>query len=166
MLKKGEKAKLYTHLHVREDIFDLYGFATQGELQCFRLLISISGVGPKAAISILSTATPEMLAMSIITGDEKTLTAAQGVGKKLAQRIILELKGKLEKEQNVNMNLLSGLQDDGSKSTAGRTEEAYAALSVLGYGPAEIQAALKNLDIEGMTLEQIIRAALKNMLRA
>ena len=97
-LKKGERAKLYTHLHVREDIFELYGFSSQAELNSFRMLIGVSGVGPKAALSVLSAATPQNLALSIVTGDEKALTAAPGIGKKIAQRIILELKDKMAKE--------------------------------------------------------------------
>ena len=99
-LQKGKPAKLYTHLNVREDAMELFGFSTENELNCFQLLTSVSGVGPKAALSILSAATPESLAMSIITGDEKALTVAQGIGKKIAQRIILELKDKLAKGQN------------------------------------------------------------------
>lgn len=98
-LKKGEVTKLYTYLHVREELFDLYGFSTEEERSCFELLIGVSGVGPKAALSILSATSPEGLAMSIITGDEKALTVAQGIGKKIAQRIILELKDKLAKGQ-------------------------------------------------------------------
>ena len=84
-LKKGERAKLYTHLHVREDIFELYGFSSQAELNSFRMLIGVSGVGPKAALSVLSATTPQNLALSIVTGDEKALTAAPGIGKKIAQ---------------------------------------------------------------------------------
>ena len=91
-LKKGEKKKLYTYLNVGESIFDLYGFATQNELNSFKLLLGVSGVGPKAALAILSANTPEGLAMAIVTEDAKSLTAAQGIGKKIAQRIILELK--------------------------------------------------------------------------
>ena len=94
-LKKGEKGKVFTHLNVREDAMELYGFATQEELNLFQQLISVSGVGPKAALSILSSNTPANLALSIITGDEKALTCAQGIGKKIAQRVILELKDKL-----------------------------------------------------------------------
>ena len=97
-LKKGQKAKLYTHLNVGEDIFELYGFSALNELNSFRLLIGVSGVGPKAALSILSVGSPEALAMAIVTGDEKALTAAPGIGKKIAQRIILELKDKMAKE--------------------------------------------------------------------
>ena len=99
-LKKGERARLYTYLHVREDIFELYGFASQQELNSFKMLIGVSGVGPKAALAILSATTPQNLALSIVTEDEKALTAAQGIGKKIAQRIILELKDKLAKEQS------------------------------------------------------------------
>ena len=85
-LQKGKPAKLYTHLNVREDAMELFGFSTENELNCFQLLTSVSGVGPKAALSILSAATPESLAMSIITGDEKALTVAQGIGKKIARQ--------------------------------------------------------------------------------
>ena len=101
-LKKGDKGKLFTHLNVREDAMELYGFATQEELNLFQQLISVSGVGPKAALSILSASTPANLALSIITGDEKALTCAQGSGKKIAQRVILELKDKLAKGQTIN----------------------------------------------------------------
>ena len=94
-LKKGERAKLYTYLHVREEIFELYGFSSQAELNSFKMLIGVSGVGPKAALAVLSSTSPQNLALSIVTGDEKALTAAPGIGKKIAQRIILELKDKL-----------------------------------------------------------------------
>ena len=94
-LKVGGPGKLYTHLNVREDAAELYGFATEEELNCFEMLIGVSGVGPKAALYILSSAPPERLALAIITGDEKALTAAPGIVKKIAQRIILELKDKL-----------------------------------------------------------------------
>ena len=89
-LKAGQPGKLFTYLNVREDAMELYGFATEEELKCFEMLIGISGVGPKAALAILSSAPPEKLALAIITGDEKALTAAPGIGKKIAQRIILE----------------------------------------------------------------------------
>ena len=99
-LKKGERAKLYTYLHVREEIFELYGFSSQAELNSFKMLIGVSGVGPKAALAVLSSTSPQNLALSIVTGDEKALTAAPGIGKKIAQRIILELKDKLAKDQS------------------------------------------------------------------
>lgn len=94
-LTKGERGKIYTYLHVREEIFELYGFASRGELNSFKMLLGVSGVGPKAALAILSSATPDQLALAIVSGDEKALTAAPGIGKKIAQRIILELKDKL-----------------------------------------------------------------------
>ena len=94
-LKKGQRGKIYTYLNVGEEVFDLYGFSTQSELNSFKLLLGVSGVGPKAALAILSSGTPESLAMAIVTGDEKRLTAAPGIGKKIAQRIILELKDKM-----------------------------------------------------------------------
>lgn len=112
-LKKGEKKKLYTYLNVGESIFDLYGFATQNELNSFKLLLGVSGVGPKAALAILSANTPEGLAMAIVTEDAKSLTAAQGIGKKIAQRIILELKDKMAKET------ASGLDFSGGKGRGG-----------------------------------------------
>ena len=98
-VKMGETARLYTYLYVREDIFDLYGFADAEELNCFKMLIGVSGVGPKAALAILSVAPPSRLALSIITGEEKLLTQAPGIGKKTAQRIVLELRDKMSKEQ-------------------------------------------------------------------
>ena len=163
-LKVGESAKLYTHLYVREEIFELYGFATEEEKNCFLELIGVSGVGPKAALSILSSTSPEGLAMSIITGDEKALTVAQGIGKKIAQRIILELKDKLAKGQIA----AKGESYGGTSVTVipqNKSSEASAALAVLGYSPAEVAQALKGIDMENLELEQIVKQALKKMLR-
>ena len=163
-LEKGKEAKLYTHLNVREDAMELYGFATESELNCFQMLLSVSGVGPKAALSILSAATPERLAMSIITGDEKALTVAQGIGKKIAQRIILELKDKLAKGQ-----LSSGGESYGGPGVTvipeNKSSEAAAALAVLGYSQSEIGLALKGIDLESLKLEDIIKQALKKMVK-
>ena len=161
-LKKGERAKLFTYLHVREEIFELFGFSSQQELSSFKMLIGVSGVGPKAALAILSSTTPNNLALSIVTGDEKALTAAPGIGKKIAQRIILELKDKLAKEQ-------MSFSSDGpvpviAAGGANKAGEASAALAVLGYGTPEIAAALKGVDME-QPLEEIIRQALKKMVR-
>ncbi len=163
-LKKGEKGKLFTYLAVKEDGVNLYGFATQEELNLFRQLISVSGVGPKAAISILSASTPANLALSIITGDEKALTCAQGIGKKIAQRIILELKDKLAKGQTYS----AGESYGGTGVTVipeNKLSEASAALAVLGYSQGEINLALKGLDLDSLTLEQTIKAALKKMVK-
>lgn len=163
-ISRGKPAKLYTYLHVREEVFELYGFATENELSCFQMLIGISGVGPKAALAILSSNTPEGLAMAIVSGNEKALTSAPGIGKKIAQRIILELKDKLAKGQ---------LAAGGGEAFAGgitvipedKSSEAAAALAVLGYSQQEIAAALKGIDLEQLSLEDIIRQALKKMVK-
>lgn len=144
---------------------DLYGFSSQEERRLFQLLTSVSGVGPKAALAILSSSTPENLALSIITGDEKALTAAQGVGKKIAQRVILELKDKLAKGQSISA---AGESISGPAVTVipqNKLSEASAALAVLGYSQGEINTALKGIDIDAQPLEQIIRLALKNMVK-
>ena len=163
-LERGKPAKLYTYLNIREDAMELYGFASESERSCFEMLIGVSGVGPKAALSILSSATADQLALSIITGDEKALTAAPGVGKKIAQRIILELKDKLAKGQLGT----TGESYGGTGVTVipeNKTSEAGAALAVLGYSAPEIAAALKGIDMESLTLEQIIKQALKRMVK-
>ena len=161
-LKRGEKSKLYTYLHVREEIFEIYGFSSQAELNSFKMLIGVSGVGPKAALAILSATTPDQLALAIVTGDEKSLTAAQGIGKKIAQRIILELKDKLAKEQ-------SSFAPDGAAVHIpvrnDKSGEAAAALAVLGYTSQDISVALKGIDMDALPLEEIIRQALKKMVR-
>ena len=162
-LKTGDKAKLYTHLHVREDSVELFGFGSKSEKHCFEMLIGITGVGPKAALSILSMGSPEALVMAIVSGDDKALTAAQGVGKKIAQRIVLELRDKLAKETSeISFRDAPGFTApaDGSKLS-----DARAALAALGYGPAETAAALSGIDIDAMSLEEAIRAALKRMMK-
>ena len=171
-LQMGQEVTLYTHLNVREDAMELYGFGTEKERNCFQLLIGVSGVGPKAALSILSATTPEGLATAIITGDEKALTVAQekaltaapGIGKKIAQRILLELKDKLAKGQ-----LPAGEERYGGTGVTvipqNKSSEATAALAVLGYSPAEIAVALKGLDLEGLSLEEIVRQALRKMIK-
>ena len=161
-LRKGQKGRLYTYLNVGEGVFELYGFASQGELGSFKQLISVSGVGPKAAIAILSATTPEGLAMAVITGDEKTLTAAPGIGKKIAQRIILELKDKIAKEQKeAGFTTVSPVAPaEGNKSV-----EAAQALAVLGYSQSDISAALKGLDVQALSLEELIRQALRRMVK-
>lgn len=162
-LKVGEEAKLYTYLNVREDAMELFGFATDNERSCFQMLIGISGVGPKAALSILSSTTPEGLATAIITGNEKALTVAQGIGKKIAQRIILELKDKLAKGQLPTEGEQGGVAV--TVIPQDKASEASAALAVLGYGPGEISVALKGLDLEALSLEEIVRQALRRMMK-
>lgn len=164
-LKKGQRGKLYTYLNVGEGIFDLYGFATQNELNSFKMLLGVSGVGPKAALAILSVGTPETLAMAIVTGDEKALTVAPGIGKKIAQRIILELKDKMAKET------AAGLDFSGEKGAptapvfTSKATEAAQALAVLGYSSQESASALKGIDVETLPLEEIIRQALRKMVK-
>jgi len=159
----GKVAQLYIYNVIREDCFDLYGFSTIAEKRSFELLIGVSGVGPKAALSILSSSTPEQLALSIISEDEKALTLAPGVGKKLAQRVILELKDKMAK----NVPMFAGNAPIGAKASgtsvsapAFRAGEAAAALAVLGYTQSEIALALRDLDVDSLTLEETIRHAL------
>lgn len=160
-LKTKEKAKLYISEYIKEDCFDLYGFATLSERRCFEMLLTVSGIGPKAAQAILSTGTPEALAMAIMNGDEKAITVAQGVGKKIAQRVILELKDKVSKEANVvaaEMPAVLTPADGDSRN------DAVAALMVLGYSAPEINGVLRRMDVSGMTTEQIVKIALKNLM--
>ena len=164
-LKKGQKGKLYTYLHVGEGIFDLYGFATQNELNSFKLLLGVSGVGPKAALAILSVGTPETLAMAIVTGDEKALTAAPGIGKKIAQRIILELKDKMAKETSSGLDFSGGKGIPAPAVFSNKATEAAQALAVLGYSSQEVNTALKGVDVENLSLEEIIRQSLKKMVK-
>ena len=160
-LQTGKPARLYTHCNIREDAFDLFGFASREELGCFERLLGVSGVGPKAALAILSVVSPDQLTLAVMTQDEKTLTMAQGVGKKMAQRILLELKDKLGTQQ---LEISTGAQVSGAAPVHGsKTAEATAALASLGYSQAEIGAALKGLNVESMTVEEIVRQALRAM---
>lgn len=158
-LQVGKPARLFTYCSIKEDAFDIFGFSTREELGCFRQLIGVTGVGPKAALAILSVISPDQLTLAVMTQDDKTITMAQGVGKKLAQRIILELKDKLAPSQlelNVAQMTATGAPARGSKSA-----EASAALAGLGYSQAEISAALKGIDVESLPIEEIIRCALR-----
>jgi len=167
----GENTKVFTHYHVREDDISLFGFATMEELNMFEMLITVSGVGPKVALAILSSISPSSFALSVITSDAKGLTKAQGVGLKLAQRIILELKDKIEKEAKgqVEAGVFAGageIDDDFSfsgKST--KYMEAVSALVVLGYNQFESNKAIAKIYNETLELEQLIMAALKDMSR-
>ncbi len=160
-VKTGEETTFYTYLHVRENIVELYGFVSREELDCFKLLIGISGVGPKAALSILGVVTPSSLAMAVLTDDQKALSAAPGVGKKLAQRIIMELKDRMSKSQLESADV-SGVGD--IIPTAGTAaDDAASALMVLGYTRAEALTAMKGLDISNMSVDDIVRAALKKL---
>lgn len=159
-LQIGKQQKLYTYCNVKEEAFDIFGFATKEELQCFHRLLSVSGVGPKAAQAILSVTTPGQFTLAVVAGDEKTLTMAPGVGKKMAQRIILELKDKLSGDMPSY-----GVSDSVPVSAVvgNKTSEAMAALSTLGYSQSEITAVLKGIDTEHLSLEEIVRNALRAM---
>ncbi len=161
-LQIGEQAKLYTYEYIREDSFELFGFYDRQEKRCFEMLIDVSGVGPKAAISVLSSVTPEALAMAVISGDEKALTAAPGIGKKIAQRILLELKDKIAKETGT-VNVIGAVPP--VPAGGSKLSDAVAALTVLGYGSAEISALMKDIDVENTALEDIIRQALKKTVK-
>ena len=160
-LKLNQQARLYITESIREDAFDLYGFISREEQRCYELLTSVNGVGPKAAMAILSSGGPQNFTLAVMTGDEKMLTAAQGIGKKIAQRIILELKDKLggsaaELDVSSGPAVTAPAQDRGNKFMA------HAALQELGYSPAEIHAALKGVDASATT-EEMIRFALRAM---
>lgn len=158
-IKQGTEVTLYTHLNVREDAMELFGFATLTELQSFKVLISVSGVGPKMALSILSELSPEQVVMAVASGDVKSLTRASGVGPKLAQRIILELKDKLKGFSTSEMSVESA----GSVITdTGNIPKAVAALAVLGYSSADVTPVLSTLD-PALTVEQLIAQTLRKM---
>ena len=162
----GAEGTLYTVLNVSENDVSLYGFATEEQQNCFRLLTGVSGVGPKAALSILSVAPPDRLALAIITGDEKLLMQAPGIGKKIAQRIVLELRDKMSKEQ-LETAASSAPVAAAAVAPGGvnHTQEAVAALMVLGYSQAEALHAMEGLDTAQMAAEDIIRQCLKKLVR-
>lgn len=159
-LKNNEECTLYTYLSVKEDSLMLYGFDTEEELSTFKMLIGVSGVGPKAAAAILSALTPSEFAMSVVMQEPKSITKAKGVGKKLAEKIIVELKDKLKSVDlteitQTNGNIVSMADDFVS--------EAVNALMVLGYGAADSKQAVDSVKNDADNLEDIIKAALKKM---
>ena len=158
-LKLNTETMLYTYMNVREDAMELYGFASKGELSTFKMLIGITGVGPKVALAILSDLTSEQIAMCVSSGDSKTLTRANGVGAKLAQRIVLELKDKIK-------CVVDTAGFDVSKGSVitdtGNVPKAVAALAVLGYSAADVTPILSKLD-PSMSVEAMIAATLKQM---
>lgn len=153
--KQDKSVLVFTYLHVREDIFILYGFAEKEELALFNMLIGISGIGPKAALSVLSAFIPQAVAIAIAEGNAVELTKAKGIGKKTAQRIILELKDKFK-----NLTKDSEFEEiyDSLDKTA--SEETKTALMVLGYTPRESKTAVENCYMENITLEELIRKCL------
>ncbi len=157
----NKETTVYTYLNVREDAMELYGFATPNELDAFRQLITVSGVGPKAATAILSVLTPDKLALSIASGDAKSITKAQGVGAKIAQRIILELKNKFTADLTGEQSeILGAVQVTAQAENSG---EAIEALVQLGYSRSEAAMALRKLD-NTLPVEELIRQALKSLI--
>ena len=156
-LKKGDKGKLFTHLNVREDAMELYGFATQEELNLFQHLISVSGVGPKSALAVLSDMTPDQLSLAVASGDAKSLRNAPGIGPKVAQRIILELKDKLGTD-----GLAEGMQEVAAqlRSETTNMSEAVSALCVLGYSQSEAARALAGMAAD-TPVDELIKHGLK-----
>ena len=161
-LKLNQNARLYLTESIREDAYDLYGFISKEEQRCYELLTSVNGVGPKAAMAILSSGGPQNFTLAVMTGDEKMLTAAQGVGKKIAQRIILELKDKLGGGTMELDFSMGGAAVATPVQKGNNAAMAHAALQELGYSAAEINAALKGADPNAST-EEMIRHALRAM---
>lgn len=157
---------LYSYMAVREDGIELFGFATEDELASFKLLITVSGVGPKAAISILSLLSPQKLAVAICTDDKKTISKANGIGPKTAARIVLELKDKLKGSAFTGGEEISG--EDLSSEMSGiadKRADALSALTVLGYTRGEAEAVLKKIDTSALEVDDIIKEALKKLMR-
>ena len=158
MPKLLDTTKLYVYLSVKNEAVDLFGFATERELNCFKMLLSVSGVGTRMAIAILTALTDEQVAMAIVTEDVKSITMAQGVGKKLAQRIILELKDKLKKDQDITMVNSAPV----GVSAASNIIKAANALTVLGYSQAEVMPILSKFD-SSLEVEYLIKAVLREL---
>lgn len=153
---------LYTHLNVREDALDLFGFYDEYELEAFKMLIGVSGVGPKAALAVLSQLSPDTFAVAVASGDVKAITAANGVGPKLAQRIIMELKDKISNATFISDESADVSAAVGTANSVSNTSEAIAALTSLGYSQTEASVVVSKLSPE-LSTEDLIKAALKNM---
>ena len=158
----GSNAHLYTHFYIKENIIELFGFASQQELNCFRLLISVNGVGPKAAISILSDMTPENFAFFVASGDSKAFTKTKGVGAKTAQRLVLELKDKISSESLGGADYIDNSVYSQSAGDTSSIGEALEALMVLGYSQGEISPILRKLD-PALDTQELIKQTLKLM---
>ena len=159
-LQLGKSAKLFTYCNIKEDAFDIFGFSTREELNCFERLLGVTGVGPKAALAILSVVSPEQLTLAVMTQDDKTITMAQGVGKKLAQRIILELKDKVK-----NDDIVKGVGDAAvftGGALSSNAGEAVSALVVLGYAQADAASVIAKLPPD-MPIEEMIKQGLKQL---
>lgn len=161
--------KLFSYMSVREDGIELFGFASQEELSAFKMLISVSGVGPKVALAVLSLLTPEKFALAVCSDDKKTISKANGVGAKTAARIVLELKDKLLKSSLVDSGISPSvgettMQAPSAAGVRSKLSEAQDALTVLGYNRAQINTVLSSIDTASLSLEDIIKAALKKLI--
>ena len=160
----GNEVKLYTYLNVREDAMQLFGFLTHDDLEIFKLLIGVSGIGPKGGLSILSKLTADDLRFAIMSGDSKAISAAPGIGKKTAEKVIIELKDKLDIEQILNPSdseTKSAIKMDSSANEV--QSEAVQALVALGYGSTESLKAVNKVNSGNMTVEEVLKQALKNL---
>ncbi len=161
----GEEVRLHTHLNVKEDAMQLFGFLTRDDLQVFKLLIGVSGIGPKGALNILSQLSPDDLRFAVVTNDAKTIASAPGIGKKTAEKIIIELKDKLSIEDVLNHTVNSEEKQEAYSYANEMQSEAIQALVSLGYGNAESMKAVKKVTItEDITVEEILKLALKNIM--
>ena len=160
----GNEVKLHTYLNVREDAMQLFGFLTRDDLEIFKLLIGVSGIGPKGGLSILSKLTADDLRFAIMSGESKAISAAPGIGKKTAEKVIIELKDKLDIEEILNPSYSetkSAIKMDGSANEI--QSEAVQALVALGYGSTESLKAVNKVNSENMTVEEVLKQALKNL---
>ena len=166
-VSEAPTVRLYTYMAVREDGIELFGFASERELEAFKLLITVSGVGPKAAIAILSVFTPDNLAISIMNEDKKAIAKANGIGAKTAARIVLELKDKISKSfgDSISESETEGGASISVPTGSSKLADAQSALIVLGYTKSEVIAALRGVDISNKETDDIIRIALKNLSR-
>ena len=161
-LKLGQEQRLYTHCNVKEDAFDIYGFSTRDELRLFEQLTDVTGVGPASALAILSVLSPDQLTLAVMTGDEKSITRAKGVGAKSAKRIILELKDRIGGSLDFSIGPQSGVSAVPA-AQSGKLATATAALAELGYSQSEAANALKGADPEKLSVEELVRFGLRAM---
>ena len=161
----GSKVKIHTYLNVKEDAMQLYGFLNRDALSVFKLLIGVSGIGPKAGLNILSCLSPDELRFAVLAGDVKTISSAPGIGKKTAEKLILELKDKMSIEDVLEQAAHGSEQSKEIEATdTGMQAEAVQALTALGYGSAESLRAVKKVSVDCASVEDLLREALKNLL--
>lgn len=165
VLRRGDEVKLYTHLHVREDAMQLFGFLTKDDLHTFQLLLGVNGIGPKAALGILCGLTADELRFAVLSEDVKTISKAPGVGKKTAQKLILELKDKMDLQEAIDLKSQHVQEAQGDMADlSDARKEAVEALTALGYSGADALRAVKKVEMTpGMDVETLLKAALKNL---